>query len=119
MSHKRNRMIKNKEGLALVFFLSITGTTLAHNATIQQNWIDMQHEYHQLNKQLAEDGLLQLEQKYCHSYWREMKENLKSFILGPCQQNFVTNPVISANMIREWKSIGCYEVSYLKNCISP
>lgn len=104
--------------LTLGFFLQVFSPLFSGNSTIQQNWADMQDNYNNLYKQLAADGLLQLEQTYCHSFWREMKENFKGFILGPCQQNFVTNPVVSANMVREWKAIGDYETSYLKNCIS-
>ncbi len=79
----------------------------------------MQHEYNRICNSLKKQGLEELEETHVHPYWQAEKEEIRNFILGAPESNFLSNWQIRYNMVRkEMGAAQTYEICYLEHCIS-
>jgi len=98
--------------LLVLSYVSIFATSY------QQHWNQMQIEYEMLCNKGA--PFLYKDSYLCHPHWIKAKNNIKQIISGPANPHFVRNQIISNEMVRGGiKSPQIYEISYLKECLSP
>lgn len=100
--------------IALIFIRSHPSTS-----SFDMQWKHMQNEYKKLCNSLNEQHLYEKEKQYVHPYWQTTKEEIKKFILGAPERNFLGNWDIGYNMVRRQMGVAqSYEICYLEHCIS-
>lgn len=109
----------NTKKMVLASFLLILIKCQANTASFHYQWQHMQDEYKKLSDALSKNALQEKEKKYVHPYWQATKEEIKNFILGAPERNFLGHWDIGYNMVRRGMGPAqSYEICYLEHCIS-
>lgn len=107
-----------KDIVILTLIASIFQYSLSSNS-FQVAWNGMQNRYKELVSSLYDQNLMHLETNYCHPYWKEQKNLLKTILLGPADAEcFTKNPIQGTMVCSGFSDYQIYELDYLTSCIS-
>lgn len=110
--------MNRKKQLCVALLVLCTFSIAAHK-NFNRKWQLMQCAYNQICTHFAKVTETQ-DANYCHDHWLRAKKNLRHFLMGAPNQEYLKHPVLAGNMVRSGIGITQhYEVNYITYCLSP
>ena len=100
-----------------IFLFLLSSTLLAE--TLEELWSQSRTVYTQINESLARYNLIADDYAGCYSDWLIFRQQVKNYLMGPAQRDFLNDSVFYTTMLRMgMTNIQKFELNFLKTFVS-